>query len=302
MRKVRLFIAALLMVSTCLHAKDYQHELGSVELTQVPEKVVVLDWVLAETLLTLGVTPYAIADEKGYRDWVSQPYLPEEVKDVGSRREPNLELLAQLEPDLIVISQQLSPVFDKLSEIAPTMVLTTYSSKKEPYRAAERVTRQLGEVLGRQVQAKQVIVDTRAALRDNGLRIEKAGLASRPLLLVRFIGDKHLRIHGEGSLAQNTLELMGLTSGWQGDTNQWGFASAGMEKLAPRQQANVLYFGPLEEKEQQKIFTTPLWRAMAFTREDRVYELPAIWTFGGLKSAQRMSDHITRLLTTGQKG
>ncbi|MEJ2766283.1 iron-siderophore ABC transporter substrate-binding protein [Photobacterium sp. MCCC 1A19761] len=296
---MRVIFAILLMFSAGVTAKTYQHELGTAEFSTPPKKVVSLDWVLTETLLTLDVAPQGIADVAGYREWVSVPVLPQDVIDIGSRREPNLELLAQIKPDVILMSQHLAPAYEKLSAIAPTLVYSVYSEKKAPYQEAEAMTRQLGALFDREAQAEQVIAATREKLAENGQRLKAAGKASHPLLLVRFIGDKHLRIHGEGSLAVNTLTRMGLESGWHQDTNLWGFSSAGMEKLAQLQQASVVYFGPVDAKVQQAVFKTPLWRALAFSREQRVYELPAIWSFGGLKAAERLSDQVTQLLLSG---
>lgn len=90
---------------------------------------------------------------------------------------------------------------------------------------------------------------------------------------------------------------MGLKNDWQEQTNLWGFSTTGTERLAEHQQANVMIFGPLTEEERKQLTQSPLWQAMAFTRTDSVYELPTIWTFGGLIAAQRFSDNITELLT-----
>ncbi|MCG6418632.1 peptide ABC transporter substrate-binding protein, partial [Vibrio fluvialis] len=80
----------------------------------------------------------------------------------------------------------------------------------------------------------------------------------------------------------------------------WGFTTTGTEKLAEHQKANVMIFGPLSQEERQQLTQSPLWQAMEFSRTDSVYELPAIWTFGGLLAAQRLSDHITGRLTQPQ--
>ncbi|HCT5143128.1 TPA: Fe(3+)-hydroxamate ABC transporter substrate-binding protein FhuD, partial [Klebsiella pneumoniae] len=58
-----------------------------------PQRVVALEWLPAELLLALGVTPYGVADIPNYRLWVNEPALPDSVIDVGLRTEPNLELL-----------------------------------------------------------------------------------------------------------------------------------------------------------------------------------------------------------------
>ncbi|MCE7555429.1 iron-siderophore ABC transporter substrate-binding protein [Aliivibrio fischeri] len=290
-------ISLIMLVLYAMPAQtaEIKHELGITEITRVPQKIVVLDWVLAETVLSLGVEPLGVADAKGYRSWVMTPKLPSNVLDVGSRREPNLELLTELNPDVILISQHMSAMYEKLNTIAPTLVYTVYSNEKTPLIAAKDITIQLGRLLDKEQRALQLIEQTEKILTENGNKIRQH--QEKPLLFVRFINDKTVRIHSEGSLAQSTINAMGLTNAWHEPTNLWGFTTAGIEKLAQYQQANVLIFGPLKEDDKVKLTQSTLWQAMAFTRTDSVYELPAIWTFGGLISAQRFSNHITQQLT-----
>ncbi|WP_330959553.1 ABC transporter substrate-binding protein [Photobacterium sp. 53610] len=294
MKKLIAFLLAALALPG--QAMIVKHELGETELTETPKKVVALDWALTETVLSLGVTPEGVADEDGYRTWVGEPKLPESAVNVGSRREPNLELLAEMKPDLILISKHMGPVYQQLSAIAPTLVYSIYSESKTPMANAVSVTEQLGQVLNQEAQAKAVIEATTARLKQNGEKVLASATGRNPLMFVRFINDKTLRIHSEGSLAQDTIAAMGLKNDWREPTNLWGFTTAGIEKMAEHQSSNVMIFGPLKAEERQKLTTSPLWQAMAFTRSDSVYELPAIWTFGGLISAQRFSDHITQQL------
>ena len=74
-----------------------------------PQRVVALEWLPAELLLALGVTPYGVADIPNYRLWVNEPALPDSVIDVGLRTEPNLELLTQMKPSFIVWSAGYGP-------------------------------------------------------------------------------------------------------------------------------------------------------------------------------------------------
>ncbi|GEK14604.1 ABC transporter substrate-binding protein [Aliivibrio fischeri] len=290
-------ISLIMLVFYAMPAQtaEIKHELGIIEITAAPQKIVALDWVLAETVLSLGVEPLGVADAKGYRAWVMTPKLPSNVLDVGSRREPNLELLTELTPDVILISQHMSAMYEKLNTIAPTLVYTVYSNKKTPLISAKDVTIQLGRLLNKEQHALQLIKQTENILAENGNKIRQH--QENPLLFIRFINEKTVRIHSEGSLAQSTINAMGLTNAWYEPTNLWGFTTAGIEKLAQYQQANVLIFGPLKEEEKVKLTQSALWQAMAFTRTNSVYELPAIWTFGGLISAQRFSNHITQQLT-----
>nr|WP_279341740.1 ABC transporter substrate-binding protein [Vibrio vulnificus] len=282
------------------YALDITHEMGTTSFETTPKKVVALDWVLTETVLSLGIELEGVANISGYQQWVAEPHLNADAIDVGSRREPNLELLSNIKPDVILISKHLAAAYEPLSKIAPVLVYSVYSEDKQPLESAKRITRSLGKLFDKEQQAEQVIAQTDQRLAANGAKITLAGKAEKPLLFARFINDKTLRIHSKGSLAQDTINAMGLKNDWQEPTNLWGFTTTGTEKLAEHQKANVMIFGPLSQEERQQLTQSPLWQAMEFSRTDSVYELPAIWTFGGLLAAQRLSDHITGRLTQPQ--
>ena len=82
-------------------------------------RIVTLDWTIAETLMGMGVAPQAVAQLSAYHDWVAEPALPDTVVDLGLRTQPNLELLADLQPDLILIS----PMFSNLAPLLSCSVL-----------------------------------------------------------------------------------------------------------------------------------------------------------------------------------
>lgn len=298
MKKIILILSAALAFNS--YALDIPHEMGTASFETTPKKVVALDWVLTETVLSLGVELEGVANISGYQQWVAEPHLNADAIDVGSRREPNLELLSNIQPDVILISKHLAAAYEPLSKIAPVLVYSVYSEEKQPLESAKRITRSLGKLFDKEQQAEQVIAQTDQRLTANGAKITSAGKAEKPLLFARFINNKTLRIHSEGSLAQDTINAMGLKNDWREPTNLWGFTTTGTEKLAEHQKANVMIFGPLSQEERQQLTQSPLWQAMEFSRTDSVYELPAIWTFGGLLAAQRLSDHITGRLTQPQ--
>lgn len=295
MKKIVTLLLSALVFNA--HALELTHEMGTAHFETPPQKVIALDWALSETVLSLGIELEGIADAKGYQQWVVEPQLNEGAVDVGSRREPNLELLTKLKPDVILMSKHMAAAYEQLNKIAPVLVYSIYSEEKQPLESAKSVTRSLGQLFDREAQAQEVITATERRLTANGKQVNVAGNAEKPLLFTRFINDKTLRIHSTGSLAQDTIHAMGLNNDWNEQTNLWGFSTAGIEKIAEHQNANVMIFGPLTDNERNKLTGSPLWQAMAFTRNDSVYELPAIWTFGGLIAAQRFSDHITEQLT-----
>ena len=296
----RLFVTCCLLLSTGSFAIDIHHQLGTTHFEQTPHKVIALDWALAETVLSLDMPLAGVADAKGYRKWVVTPKLPTSAIDVGSRREPNLESITRLKPDVILINQSMASAYSRLSKIAPVVVYSFYNQHKHPLQAAEAVTRSLGKLFGHEKQAQAVIEQTEQHILRNGERLRKRHI-SPPLLFARFINDKTLRIHGKGSLAQATIEKMGLHNAWQESTNSWGFSTVGIEQLAKHQNAKLMIFGPQSESVDHQLKQSPLWQAMAFYHQQNRYSLPPIWTFGGLIAAQRFSDHITQELISHDK-
>lgn len=289
------YIACLFSLNA--FAKQVSHELGSASFEHTPVRVVTLDWALTETVLSLGVEPVGVADIKGYKSWVGEPEVGDKAIDVGSRREPNFESLLKLNPDVILISKQMSAAYPQLNAIAPTLAYSIYNSDKTPLISAISVTRDLGALLDKSIQAEQVIQETKNKLITNGQKVKKqSDNHTKSLLFVRFVDEKTVRIHSEGSLANDTIKQMGLTNSWQEPTNLWGFTTAGIEKVAEHQKTNLMIFGPLKESERKLLLDSPLWQVMEFTRNDSVFELPAIWTFGGLIASQRFSDQITNQL------
>nr|WP_284676495.1 iron-siderophore ABC transporter substrate-binding protein [Vibrio sinus] len=266
-------------------------------MTSPPKRVVVLDWALAETLVSIGVKPVGVADAKGYRQWVEIPKLPQSVVDVGSRTEPNLELIAQLKPDLIIASNHLSLVYQQLSKIAPTKIYTIYDNNKSPYLNAKRITLALGKLFHRSKQANSVVSETEQVLKDDKRVIQEKGKNNKPVLFVRFINDNTVRIHGKGALINSVASAMGLTNVWTKPTNLWGFTTVGVPVLAQYQDANIVILGPLSSQQKTFLQHSALWNAMKFVKQDSVYTLPAIWTFGGLIDVQRFSQNITKAFT-----
>src|SRR5690606_22500578 len=92
---------------------------GAHHFTAPPRRIVALTWEAAEQVLELGITPLAVADADDYREWVVRPELPASVLSAGTRLEPNLELLVELKPDLILISPVLADMQAQLARIAP---------------------------------------------------------------------------------------------------------------------------------------------------------------------------------------
>ncbi|VMD32633.1 iron-compound ABC transporter iron-compound-binding protein [Streptococcus pneumoniae] len=102
--------------------------LDEVKLSKVPEKIVTFDLGAADTIRALGFEKNII----GMPTKTIPTYLKDlvgTVKNVGSMKEPDLEAIAALEPDLIIASPRTQKFVDKFKEIAPTVLFQ--ASKEE---------------------------------------------------------------------------------------------------------------------------------------------------------------------------
>lgn len=98
-----------------------EHKLGAVEVTKNPQTVVCIDLASVDTLKALGV-----ADSVAAVSNIPAAYLSDVIDGlpvVGSMFEPDYEAIAELEPDLILISARTASVYEDLAEIAPTVYL-----------------------------------------------------------------------------------------------------------------------------------------------------------------------------------
>ncbi len=252
-------------------------------------RVVALEWLPVELLLALGVIPYGIADAPGYRIWVNEPALPDNVIDVGLRTEPNLELLASMRPSCIVWSAGYGPSEDKLARIAPGRGFV-FSDGKQPLSMARRSLHDMAEMLNLR-PAAQAHLDHFDQFMDS-LKPRFAGRGKRPVLLMTLLESRHALVMGNNSLFQQVMDIMGIENAWHGEMSFWGSTVVGLERLAAIKDADVLCFDHNNDADMTAIARTPLWQALPFVREQRFQRVPATWYYGATLSAM----HFARVL------
>ncbi|MEI5676954.1 MULTISPECIES: ABC transporter substrate-binding protein [Mesorhizobium] len=250
-------------------------------------RVACLEWTAAEMIISLGIEPLAVADTKGYRDWVVGPGLSAGCLDLGSRGEPNLELLLELKPDLIIGAYGYGLDQGPFARIAPLHTVPFYDGTDTPYRQAETETRKLGEKLGREAEAEELIRQTATAISE--ARVRLAGKEGRPLAVVSMFDDRHVRVYGRGSLLQDVFDRVGITNAWTGKTDSWGFSTMGIEELVAIGEARLVSLDPIPPHIRIRIEQSTLWANLPCVKAGNVTTIPPVWPFGGLASAARFA-------------
>ncbi|RLL42075.1 siderophore ABC transporter substrate-binding protein [Oceanobacillus piezotolerans] len=87
-----------------------------------PERIVVFDYGFLDTLDTLGVEGIVGVAKDSTLPSHLEKYSSDEYTNIGTLKEPLLEDIAALEPDVIFISGRQSAFYDQLKEITPNVV------------------------------------------------------------------------------------------------------------------------------------------------------------------------------------
>ena len=295
------YSAALLLslVPVLTSAASWQHEQGTLTLDKTPERVIALNWAATEALLLLGVTPIGVADRDGYNAWVREPELPEGVANVGTRVAPSLEAISELKPDLIVTSSEMAPAANLLERIAPTYVVSVYKQGSRPFEKASSMLTTLGEMLNREERAKSVLNDIDQTLQAQRHRLENAGLTDRPVALVNFLDDRHVRVYAPNGLFQRALNALGLENAWPHSGNYWGFSVVGLEALSPYQDSRIIIISPTLPGLSDTLANSPFWTYLPPVQRDQVYQIDPVWPFGGVFPVKRLATLLADGLLAG---
>ncbi|GAA5417165.1 petrobactin-binding protein FpuA [Paraliobacillus ryukyuensis] len=274
---------------------------------EVPERVVVLEWVYAEDLLALGIQPVGMADIENYHNWVNiELELSEDVVDVGTRQEPNLEAIAELNPDVIITAgYRHEGIMDSLEEIAPTLAFNPYPEEGQGNQFEEMKTtfNKLGTLFQKEDKATEVINGMEETFTSVAQEISDANVENNSFVLSQaYTSDNNpvLRLFKDNAMAVQIMEQLGLENAYESEGFQlYGYDEASVEALQNFQDANFFYI----VQEDDNIFTNqlagnPAWENLSFVEEGNTYGLPGdTWTYGGPLSAEVFANQIKNALT-----
>lgn len=132
--------------------------IGSVEIPKVAKRIVVTDGddVLQPTV-ALGIKPVGASRPNftgGFAKGVAER-LPADIDYIGSSGEPNYEAVLNMEPDLILMSNDDLPdqkgMYERYSQIAPTVLIDVDQKKWR------HTLETIANVTGRQAEAKELL-------------------------------------------------------------------------------------------------------------------------------------------------
>ncbi|MEZ9820694.1 iron-siderophore ABC transporter substrate-binding protein [Shewanella sp. 10N.286.45.A1] len=296
-----IFVLLLLWLPSTLFAKTSSTTItvvdsrGQHQLPATPIRVAALNWDVAEQVLALGVTPIAMPDINGYREWVMQPKVPDSVMDIGSRVEPNFQRLATLKPDVIIIASPQLDLLPRLEKIAPVLFYQTYSEHHDNARAAIDNFRLIAQLLDRETQAEQRLTQMQHSIATMRQQLAQAYQGKLPTVTTfRFASMTSIYQFGDNSTAQYALSLLGISAAIEQAPTQWGVKQKRLKELRHVGDGIALYFEPFTQ--QQQLSTSVMWNAFPFVRHHKMNSVKPAWNYGGAVSIEYMAAALTESL------
>ncbi|GAA3412554.1 ABC transporter substrate-binding protein [Paenibacillus hodogayensis] len=253
-----------------------RHLKGETTLVGEPSKIAVLDYRLADSMLALGMKPYAMTTYVGSIDLEYVEGKPlEGVKKLGDKT--NLEAVLEAAPDLIIARKGDETVYDQLNKIAPTIILEETTDWRKDFLA-------FSEILGRTEQANKWLKqyeDKAAAARK---QLAEASASGKTVTIIRVL-EKEYRIYGTsqqlGGILYSDLGLQATEKVKSIKKHQ----AISME-LMPEFDADYVFIqvgfpaaeGDKEaEKKFEELKQSGLWKNLKAVKENHAFVLP-YWT------------------------
>lgn len=276
--------------------------MGEQTIEGTPKNIVVLEWGYAEDLLALGMQPAGVAGLESYGEWVNAGVpLGENVQNVGTRAEPNLEAIARLDPDLIIgVKFRHEAIASQLKEIAPTVMFAPYSEEAAQDQLQNMIDEfnTIAKIVDKQDKASQVIEDMRATFEEQQARLEEAGISNVDYLISQAFTSQNtptIRLFTNNSMVAKVMNNMGMNNVYESEQLEvYGYTSTTVETLQNYQDAHFFYI----VQEEDNIFANqlagnPAWENLKFVEEGRTYKMPgSTWTFGGPLSAEVLAKQV----------
>ena len=177
--------------------KTIVHDFGTTELKKAPKRIVILDNLYGEILDPLDITPVGAttgqADSQELSTLFKKQYKDAKVVSVGWQGNPDLDKIAELKPDLILMTGEQEDLYEELSEIAPTVGYQINTDENWDYH---ETSLKVAEIFDKRDELKKDLdrLDAREAVFAENV---KAKFGNQKLMYLR-VTDNDIRYYAYG--------------------------------------------------------------------------------------------------------
>lgn len=237
----------------------------------VPENIIVMSVSTAKIMDSLGITMAGIT-----RTMRPLPGRLAELPTVGFPKEPDLEAITALNPDLVIVSADFKY---RLAERMAQHNIPVFFLDNQSYKDTFNSIEMLGEAFGREEKAGQLLKE----LKDK----EKAALSlmkdkpSQRVLILFGAGGSFLMAR-DTSYVGSMVKMLGgknITDGVVLNDDMSDFIPMSIEQVVALNPQIILRIshGTIEETQrlyEEEFLKNPIWREVSAQQNNRVYDLP----------------------------
>ncbi|MCM3612245.1 siderophore ABC transporter substrate-binding protein [Planococcus sp. MERTA32b] len=140
------------------------HELGETTFDKNPEKVVVFDFGILDSMDKLGIEAVAGVPQANIPSYLEKFADAEKYENVGTLKEADFEAIHAMDPDLIIISGRQAAMYEEFTDIAPTVHLGVDTTKY--MESFESNMNTLGEIFGKEDEVKEELAAIETQIED----------------------------------------------------------------------------------------------------------------------------------------
>ena len=268
-----------------------EHELGETDVPKNPEKVIVFDFGMLDTLDYLNI-PVVGVPQMNIPQYLEK-YTSDDYENIGSLKEPDFEKIANIDPDLIIISGRQSELYDELKKLGPVIYLGIDNERY--FESFKENVKVIGEIFSKEDEIEQALAEIDAQIASIK---EEAETINKNSLIILANDDK-ISAYGENSRFGIIHDVFGIAPVDINIEASTHGMNVSFEYVA-QQNPDLLYVIDRsaaigEEPAAKNIVENELMKSTTVMQNDTIYYLnPDVWYLsgGGIISIQKMIEEI----------
>lgn len=284
-------LATTLLLAAPSLAREITHAMGVTDVPDNPQRIVMLTNEGTEALLFLDVTPVGAVQSWDGNPWYDHIAAPlADTVPLGTELAVNLEVLATLEPDLILGTKvRQEAIYPQLSAIAPTVMTETIGGEWQEN------LKFYADVVGKSTDGDTALVGF--AARTSAIHDALGDAVNEEISLVRFSPNR-TRIYYKDTFGGLILSQIGFARPAAQDKDE--FAEEVTKERIPEMEGDRIFYFSSDLKDAEPEanladwLADPLWQNLEGVKAGKAQRVSEIiWnTAGGIYAAHLMLDDI----------
>ncbi|MGN5883313.1 ABC transporter substrate-binding protein [Staphylococcus simulans] len=278
-----------------------KNEAGTTKVKEDAKRVVALEYSFVDALAALDVKPVGVADDNK-KDRIIKP-IREKIGDyesVGTRKQPNLEVISKEKPDLIIAdAQRHKGIYKELNKIAPTILLPSFDGD---YKENLESFKTIAKALNKEKEGQKRLDEHKKKMDEYSKDITlNKDLAALPAVLTKT----DIMAHSDKSYVGQVFNELGFKEALNKDVSKDlpKYLEGPYLKMTTEQVAKVnpkQMFIMIDEKDKpllKKQENDKVWQTIDAVKNKRVYTVDrSTWSRSrGLISSEEIAKELVKL-------